>query len=134
MDRLGERSRRRHHRRDIGASPTTIFVPPSARPTVVRSWVYDETGAELREGFAADPGPGKRRWIDIAGLADKDAIVAVASALGLGELAIAEMFHTDQRPHAEVLGELVQTFLRVPVSAMPFRAEQVTLGHTLINR
>ncbi|GIX15276.1 MAG: magnesium transport protein CorA [Paracoccaceae bacterium] len=127
MDRLGERSRRRHQRWDIGASPTTIFVPPSARPTVVRSWVYDETGAELREGFAADPGPGKRRWIDIAGLADKDAIVAVAAALGLGELAIAEMFHTDQRPHAEVLGELVQTFLRVPVSAMPFRAEQVTL-------
>lgn len=119
--------RSRRDRRDIGASPTTIFVPPAARPTVVRTFVYDDAAADLHEGFMADPGPGKRRWIDICGLADKDAIVAVASALGLGELPIAEMFHTDQRPHTEVLGERVQTFLRLPASAMPFRSEQVTL-------
>ncbi|RME15055.1 MAG: magnesium and cobalt transport protein CorA [Alphaproteobacteria bacterium] len=117
----------RRHREDIGASPTSIFVPPSARPTVVRTWLYDEEGVQCRDGFVADPGLGKRRWIDIRGLADKDAIVAVASALGLGDLGTAEMFHTDQRPHSEVLGDLVQTFLRVPVSALPFRSQQVTL-------
>ncbi len=119
--------RQRLGAREIGASPTAIFVPLAARPTVVRTRIYDEAGFEAVEGFARSAPAGKRRWIDICGLADTDTIVAIARALGLGDLAIAEMFHTDQRPHAEVLGDLVQSFLRLPASLLPFRSEQVML-------
>lgn len=127
MTRTRKRRAEPAHRPDIGASPTAIFVPPTAQPTVVQTWVYDERGIELHEGFVANPGPGRRRWVDIVGLADKDQIVAIASAIGLGDLAIAELFHTDQRARSEVLGDLVQSFLRLPVSARPFRSELLTL-------
>ncbi|GAB4387309.1 hypothetical protein [Albidovulum sp.] len=81
MSRIADRRRRqRRQPQEIGASPTTIFVPSTARPTTVRSLVYDGKGCATQEGLAADPGPGRFRRIDIAGLADRDAIVAVASA------------------------------------------------------
>lgn len=113
--------------RQVGAPPSAIFVPPSARPTVVQTHVYDSTGHETHAGFIAGVPAGKCRWIDVCGLADTDLIVSVAASLGMDELAIAEIFHTDQRPHSEALGDLVQTVLRLPADTALFRSEQATL-------
>lgn len=113
--------------RQVGASPSAIFVPPTARPTVLQTHIYGPTGHETHAGFIADVPADKWRWIDVCGLADKDLIVSVAASLGLDELAIAEVFHIDQRPHSEVLGSLVQTVLRLPADTALFRSEQVTL-------
>ncbi len=123
------RRRKRVDPRRIGASPLTILAPPDARPTRVRTHVYDAAGHAVRDGFA-DAAPGAFRWIDVAGLADKDAIAGIARALGLSDLAIAEMFQTDQRPQTEVQGDLAQTFIRVPLASLPYASEQacLTLG------
>lgn len=111
----------------VGASPSAIFVPPAARPTVLRTHVYDATGYELHEGVLADAPAEKWRWVEVCGLVDEDLIVSVAGTLGLDELAIAELFHIDQRPHSEVLGSLVQTVLRLPAATASIHTEQVTL-------
>lgn len=113
--------------RQVGAAPSAIFVPPAARPTVLRTHIYGPNSHETHEGFIADVSGDQWRWIDVCGLADKDQIVSVAASLGLDELAIAELFHIDQRPHSEVLGNLVQTVLHVPADSTLFRSQQATL-------
>ncbi|SES65861.1 magnesium/cobalt transporter CorA [Oceanicella actignis] len=120
------RRRRRIDPRRIGASPVAILTPPDARPTRIRTHVYDGAHHEIREG-CAPPVEGAFRWVEIAGLADADAIAAAARALGLSDLAVAEIFQTDQRPQTEIDGALVQTFIRAPLGGPPLAGEQLCL-------
>jgi len=121
---------RKHRRRKsathpIGASPDLIVVPLGASPTNIKTYLYDVNGVIVKDGYAP-PQSGKICWIDIAGLADADAILSVSRELGLSDLTTAGIFQTDQRPHTEVLGEFVLTTMRMPLSALPYTSEQVT--------
>lgn len=117
---------RRLRPRAVGASPVAVEAPPDAAPTVVGCHLY---GGQTYTTGAAPPvaQPGQLRWIDIGGLADQEKITGIARDLGLSDLAIADLFHLDQRPHTEVSETQVQIVLRMPFAGPPFDADQITL-------
>ena len=122
----GFRHRAERHR-VIGASPTDVVAPPRARPTGIRTHAYDADGHETGDGLVAAR-ESRRLWIDVWGLADEEAVAGAARAAGLSPLAIADLFHVDQRPHTDVDGETVTITLRMPVGGPPFVANQITLA------
>lgn len=112
--------------REVGMSPVAIEPPPDAAPTAITWHSVDLDGYRVddAEPRASD---GQFRWIDICGLRDDEAIAELARSLGLSDLAIADLFHLDQRAHTDIDGDLVVTVLRMPVSGPPFDADQITL-------
>ena len=119
---------RRNTRRSsgIGTSPVAIEPPGDAAETTVawHSYGTDGYGVEVTR-----PAPRDDRllWIDICGLRDHAQIAEVAASCGLSDLAIADLFHVDQRAHTDSDGDLVLTVLRMPVAGPPFEADQITL-------
>ena len=119
---------RRNTRRSfgIGTSPVAIEPPGDAAETTVawHSYGTDSYGVEVTR-----PAPRDDRllWIDICGLRDHAQIAEVAASCGLSDLAIADLFHVDQRAHTDSDGDLVLTVLRMPVAGPPFEADQITL-------
>ena len=127
--RLGKRVRRQFSRAEIGTSPTRITTPIGASQTQIRLVRY--TAEEVVEHDLNDATYWDERddlrWVDISGLKDHDLIVDVCNRLNLHSLTIADLFHTDQRPKAEVSADYVQIVLRMPVGGPPFEADQLTI-------
>lgn len=121
-----ERSEGSASRRRIGAPPGLVEMPPNAKTTKINTHLYNSEGYERHEGVHTEESKSLV-WIDVCGLSDQNAIVAVAKEVGMDDLAIADIFHLDQQPHAEVADDLVQLVIKMPVSMPPFRSEQVTL-------
>tara|TARA_R110002124_G_scaffold121948_4_gene280465 strand:- start:377 stop:1558 length:1182 start_codon:yes stop_codon:yes gene_type:complete len=124
--RKAQRQRSRLAKRGVGLSPVTIEPPAEAQETTVTWHGYDAT-RYAAETQAPKPRQGQLLWIDIRGLRDHARIARIASAQGLSDLAIADLFHLDQRAHSDNDGALVLTVLRMPVSGPPFKADQITL-------
>ena len=112
--------------REIGMSPAAIEPPRDAAPTVI---TWHSIGPEGYQVEAAEPqvSEGQFTWIDICGLGDDNAISELARSRGLSDLAIADLFHLDQRAHTDIDGDLVISIVRMPVSGPPFDADQITL-------
>lgn len=119
---------RRNSRRSsgIGTSPVAIEPPKDAAETTVawHSYGTDSYGVEATELAS---GGDRLLWIDICGLRDHAQIAEIAASCGLSDLAIADLFHVDQRAHTDSDGDLVLTVLRMPVAGPPFEADQITL-------
>ena len=118
--------RTRRQSRSVGTSPGAIEPPKDAHETQVTWYRYGPNGYAV-ETARPDTHDGELLWIDICGLKDHMAIAELGSDLGLSELAIADLFHLDQRAHTDFDGDLVLTVLRIPVSGPPFVADQITL-------
>lgn len=112
--------------REVGAPPTQIVRPEDAAETRIVTRLYDANSCRTETGYA-EAEEGKLRWIDIVGLDDAEQIAWIMRGLGLSELAIAELFQTDQRPKTEALGDWLQIYMRVPTHGLPFRSEQLAL-------
>ena len=112
--------------RSVGTSPIAIEPPKGAAQTQVTWHRYGPDGYSL-ESSAPDVGEGEMLWIDICGLRDGTTIAELAGNCGLSDLAIADLFHVDQRAHTDVEGDLIVTVLRMPVAGPPFEADQITL-------
>lgn len=106
--------------------PNAIEPPGETTPTTV-AWY--RVGPEGYTEGTDKPGTGDSSllWIDICGLEDGERIAEIAASYGVSDLAIADLFHLDQRAHTDIEGALVLTVLRMPVSGPPFDADQVTL-------
>lgn len=118
--------RARRQFRSVGTSPVAIEPPKDAHETQVTWYRYGPDGYAV-ETSRPDKHEGELLWIDICGLKDHLAIAELAGSVGLSELAIADLFHLDQRAHTDFDGDLVLTVLRMPVSGPPFVADQITL-------
>lgn len=116
----------RRQARGIGTSPVSIEPPRDAAETQVTWHRYGPDGYDI-ETSRPEIHDGQLVWIDICGMQDHAEIVELATACGLSDLAIADLFHLDQRAHTDVDGDLVMTVLRMPVAGPPFEADQVTL-------
>lgn len=114
------------HARGIGTSPVAIEPPKDANPTSVtwHSYGPDSYAVHDERPRARD---GQLQWIDVCGMLDDTRIAELAGSYGLSDLAIADLFHLDQRAHTDTDGELVVAVLRMPVTGPPFEADQVTL-------
>lgn len=110
----------------VGVSPLAIVMPADAYPTVVKCHTYDMDSYDIHDDLP-EPETDKLRWIDIVGLEDTARINDIAQSLGLSELAIAELFHVDERPHLDVEDDLVTLILRVPNDDRPFDTDVITL-------
>ncbi|MEP0814493.1 MAG: magnesium/cobalt transporter CorA [bacterium] len=93
-----------------GTAPGTLSVDPEARPTTISVIAYSpdafieekiEDASRIEELRAEFP----VIWVDIAGLADHDKLVAVARIFGLHGLALEDVVHTHQRSKAEDYGD-----------------------------
>lgn len=124
--REGRNRKIKRRPRGIGTSPVAIEPPRDAMATQVTWHCYGPDGysAETAKPEIHD---GQRLWIDICGMQDHAAIVELAASCGLSDLAVADLFHLDQRAHTDVDGNVVLTVLRMPISGPPFEADQITL-------
>lgn len=112
--------------RGIGASPAAIEPPGDAAETQVE-WRRFGPDHHIISQTAPEPGEEGLLWIDISGMRDHDRIAEIAAACGLSALAVADLFHTDQRAHTDFDGDLALTVLRTPLTGPSFATGQVTL-------
>lgn len=112
--------------RGIGISPVAIELPKGAVETTVTWHRYGTDGYSIDEA-RPEPREGQLCWIDICGMRDHTKIAEIAGSYGLSDLAIADLFHLDQRAHTDFDGDLVVSVLRMPISGPPFEADQITL-------
>lgn len=112
--------------RSVGTSPVAIEPPKGAAETQVTWHRYGPNGYSV-ETSAPNVGDGEMLWIDICGLRDDAIIAELAGSCGLSDLAIADLFHLDQRAHTDFDGDLIVTVLRMPIAGPPFEADQITL-------
>lgn len=112
--------------RQIGMSPVTIQSPKGAGETTV-TWHSYQSDSYSVESTQPKRYEDQLLWIDICGLLDHEMIAEIARSYGLSDLAIADLFHLDQRAHTDVDGDLTVTVLRMPVAGPPFDADQITL-------
>lgn len=112
--------------REVGTSPVAIEPPHDAETTVI-TWHSIGTAGYRVDDVKPQVSEGEFLWVDICGLGDDEAISKLARSHGLSDLAIADLFHLDQRAHTDIDGDLVVTVLRMPVSSPPFDADQITL-------
>ena len=113
--------------KDVGSSPLDIHVPQNAAPTSCTFHRYSGDRYETLSGGPPERSEGDLLWIDVNGLADRDRIQSLCATLGISPLSVADIFHTDQRPHCEISEDIVQIVLRMPVGGPPFEADQITL-------
>jgi len=111
---------------EVGSSPMTILAPSDASPTQIRTHRYTAGQHQVLDGFH-EAAEEALRWVDIQGLADTSAISQVARSLGLSDLAIADLFHLGQRPHAEVADQQVIMVLQMPDPEADDGFDQMTL-------
>ena len=103
-----------------------IEPPKDAAETTV-TWHSYGTVFYSVEVTIPTPREDQLLWIDICGMRDYTKIAEIAASCGLSDLAIADLFHVDQRAHTDTDGDLVLTVLRMPVAGPPFEADQITL-------
>jgi len=111
------RKRKPLHRPPPGSSPGTLTVDPEAPQSAIRLFVYSAGSIEERKQASvadclAARAPGRVIWADVAGLGDARTLAALAEGFGLHPLAMEDVVHVDQRPKAEVYGELLFVVLR----------------------
>lgn len=102
--------------REVGMSPVAIEPPRDAAPTVITWHSFGPDGYRV-DGTGPQASDGQFLWIDICGLSDDESIAELARAHGLSDLAIADLFHLDQRAHTDIDGDLVVTVLRMPIKS-----------------
>lgn len=116
----------RRQLRSVGTSPVAIEPPTNAVETHVTWHRYGPNGYSEEES-APDVVEGEMLWIDICGLQDDTLIAELTNGCRLSDLAIADLFHLDQRAHTDFDGDLIVTVLRMPVAGPPFQADQITM-------
>jgi magnesium transporter len=112
--------------RTIGASPLAIEPPERTSDTTV-TWLVYGPDAYSESTVQPEATGDDLLWIDVCGLRDHSRVAEIARSRGLSDLAIADLFHLDQRAHTDIADELTVTVLKMPVAGPPFKADQITL-------
>ncbi len=127
-----------------GAAPGELVVDPTATATTIAAVTFcpetPETGFSETRSLAAAAlpklrTPETRLWVDIVGLADHAAILAVATEFGLHPLIVEDITDTHQRPKVELYGDHLFVVFRMVSTDAPVDGEQVSMivghGHLL---
>jgi len=126
-----------------GAAPGVLVADPAAAATRIRLMAIGadgvrEVGEAAPEALAAMRQGAGLFWVDVAGLADHSAILAVAGAFGLHPLAVEDITNTHQRPKAEAYAGHLFIVFRLLEPGGPIDGEQVSMvvgrGHVLTFR
>ncbi|MDY0289621.1 MAG: magnesium/cobalt transporter CorA [Sphaerochaeta sp.] len=111
---LNKKPRQLLHKKKEGMRPgSLVYVGDSeSEETRIQTHIYDSEGSTTFEGFSNED-PDKERWIEISGLSDIKAIVAVAKEFTLSNLSLEDVFSTDQRMKLDYYENYFSLTLRV---------------------
>ncbi|KUO54940.1 MAG: hypothetical protein APF80_13885 [Alphaproteobacteria bacterium BRH_c36] len=115
-----------------GSAPGQVVSPRQSGPTNVKVIAYGpDTFAEQRNAGLDEIADLRTRfpivWIDVTGLGDADAIVAIGEQFGLHRLALEDAVNTHQRPKAEEYDDHLFLIARMLRESKSGETEQVAL-------
>ncbi len=107
--------------------------PPGATRARLDAFVFSPDRVD-EHGDCPAPAPGELvspgcvTWLNVAGVADTDAVAAVGEAFGLHPLVLEDIVHAQQRPKIEVLGDHVFVVVQMvsPLASGGWETEQVS--------
>jgi magnesium transporter len=132
---LARSAHTRRRRPPSGAAPGEFVVPEDAPGPSLSAMCYAHDALEehsvedARELRALIQRSDRVIWIDIVGFGDRRALEQIGEALGIHQLAMADVVNIPQRPKAELYGDrlLVVTQMARMTESGALDIEQVTL-------
>lgn len=117
---LAARRRRLSNYGAPGTAPGTLRVPANASQTTVEAYGYRPEDMEcVPDAGLADVMRLRSAyplvWVNVTGLADVSLIQSVADAFALHDLALEDVFHTQQRPKSEEYPDHHFLVARIPL-------------------
>jgi magnesium transporter len=115
-----------------GSPPGTLRRPSDASETSIEAIGYDKDYFErIATGSHEDivhlQASCERVWINVSGLADIDLIREIAGRFSLHDLALEDVFHTQQRPKSEEYENHQFVVARIPLTDDFPHTEQIAL-------
>ncbi len=115
-----------------GTPPGTLRRPTNASETSIEAIGYGPNGFERVTGATLGDidrlqNDAERLWINVVGLADMGIIRAVAEHFALHDLAMEDVFHTQQRPKSEEYENHQFLIARIPLQDKFPHTEQIAL-------
>lgn len=107
-------------------------MPANASPTAIEAYGYGPEGVERIDSATTDDLRRLGRefpklWINVQGLADVQLIRSIGESFNLHDLALEDVFHTQQRPKSEVYPEHHFLVARIPLADHFPHTEQIAL-------
>lgn len=115
-----------------GSAPGTLRVPANASPTSIEAHGYGPEGHESvrdadRDAIERLSASYPNIWLNVTGLADLELIRAIGATFRLHDLALEDVFHTQQRPKAEAYPDHHFAVARIPIRDDFPHTEQIAI-------